>query len=108
MMMAPLWRQAFDLVERPLASAAESWVQSDAFMDFTAMAFKVQRRLAGDVQRAAEQWLALWGLPSRADAVKLMNQVGSLERELRDLQRRLERREADPRQLGPDRQQKAA
>jgi hypothetical protein len=108
MTMAPLWRQAFDLVERPLASAAESWVQTDAFMDLTATAFKVQRRLAADVQRASEQWLALWGLPSRADAVKLMNQVGSLDRELRDLRRRLDRREADPPQLRPDQQRKAA
>lgn len=108
MMMAPLWRQAFDLVERPLASAAESWVQSDELMDFTAVAFKVQRRLAADVQHASEQWLALWGLPSRADTVKLMNQVGSLERELRDLRRRLDRREGDARELRPGQRQRAA
>ena len=91
--MSPLWRQAFDLVERPFAASAESWVQSDTFMDLTAVAFKVQRRLNGDFQRATAQWLALWGMVSRADAVNLMNQVGSLEREVRDLKRQLERLE---------------
>ena len=96
MTMAPLWRQAFDLVERPFAASAESWVQSDTFMDFTAVAFKLQRRLLGDTRRAIERWLELWGMPSRADAAGLMNQVGSLEREVRELRRRLELREAAP------------
>jgi hypothetical protein len=91
MSMAPLWREAFDLFERPIAASAESWVQSEAFMDLSATAIKMQRRLLGDVQSAMERWLALWGLVSRADAVKLMNQVGSLEREVRDLKRQLER-----------------
>ncbi len=92
--MPPLWRQAFDRVERPLAASAESWVQSETFMDLTAVAVKLQRRLGADFQRRTEQWLALCGLVSRADAVRLMNQVGGLEREVRELGRRLDQRES--------------
>ncbi|MBV9049217.1 MAG: hypothetical protein JOY58_13160 [Solirubrobacterales bacterium] len=105
--MAPLWRQAFDAVERPIAAAAESWVQTDTFMDLTAFAFKIQRRVLAEGHRASEQWLHTWGMSSQADLAKLMNQIGSLERELRDLRRELERREAWP-QVARVRNRKAA
>ncbi len=98
--MASLWRQAFDAVERPFAAAAESWVQSDTFMDLTAAALRVQRRLLTEAHRASEQWLHAWGMTSQADIAKVMNQIGSLERQLRDLRRELERREASPEVAG--------
>ena len=84
-MSTPLWRLAFDAVERPLAAASESWVQSDTFMDVLAVSFKVQRRLVGESRRAFEAWLALWGLPTRTDVSALVNQVAALERQLRQL-----------------------
>jgi hypothetical protein len=102
--MASLLRQAFDAVERPIAAAAESWVETETFMDFATVAVKVQRRLGGDAQRATEQWLRAWGLASRADITKLMNEVGSLTREVRDLRQQVARREAGVRlRQAPDR-----
>jgi hypothetical protein len=102
--MASLWRQAFDAVERPVAAAAEAWVESETFMDFATVAVKAQRRLSGGVQRATEQWLGAWGLASRADVTKLMNEVGSLTRELRDLRQQVAQREAPARlRQAPDR-----
>ena len=41
----PLWRLAFDLVERPVGAASESLVQSEVFMDALAASWKVQRRM---------------------------------------------------------------
>ena len=84
-MSTPLWRLAFNAVERPLAAASESWVQSDAFMDVLAVSFKVQRRLVGETRRAFETWLAVWGVPTRTDVSALVNQVAALERQLRQL-----------------------
>jgi hypothetical protein len=84
-MSAPLWRMAFDAVERPLASWSESWVQSDAFMDVAAVGFKVQRRVLGEARGALEAWLGLWGVPTRGDVKALINQVAALERQLRQL-----------------------
>ena len=103
--MASLWRQAFDAVERPVAAAAETWVESGTFMDFATVAVRSQRRLSGEVQRVTDQWVHAWGLASRADVTKLMNEVGSLTRELRALRQQVAAREAGARlRQAPDRQ----
>jgi hypothetical protein len=91
--MASLWRQAFDAVERPLAVVAEAWVQSESFMDLAAIAVRGQRRVGGDLQRATGQWLHACGFASCADITKLMNEVGSLAREVRELRREIAVRE---------------
>jgi hypothetical protein len=97
--MTPLWRLPFDAIERPLTAFSESWVQSDTFMDATAVAFRVRRRLTHAVQPYVEQWLNLCGMPSRSDAVKVSNQVASLERQVRELRQEL-RRQAVEQQVG--------
>jgi hypothetical protein len=84
-MSRPLWRVAFDLVERPLAAASETWVQSDPFMDMTALGFKLQRRLTRQTDQALDAWLGLWGLATKRDVTALVNQVAALERQLREL-----------------------
>jgi hypothetical protein len=85
----PLWRQAFDAVERPIASASEAWVQTDTFMDMLAVTVKVQRKVTARVERALEAWVGAWGMPTRADVTALVNQVASLERKVRELEREL-------------------
>jgi hypothetical protein len=92
--MTPLWRKAFDAIERPLAAGTETWVQSDTFMDVTAVTFRIQRRVLGELHDATERWLHLWGFVSRGDVVRLTNQVASLERQVRDLRHTAEQREA--------------
>jgi hypothetical protein len=84
-MSTPLWRLAFDLVERPLAAASETWVQSDPFMDMAALGFKVQRRVTKESGKALDAWLGLWGLPTKRDVTALVNQVAALERQVREL-----------------------
>jgi hypothetical protein len=96
MTMTSLWRQAFDAIERPLAAASESWVQSKTFMDLATVTIRVQRRLAADGQRMTERWLHAWGMPARVDLFRLMNQVASLERQVRDLERELQLRHDRP------------
>jgi hypothetical protein len=96
MTMTSLWRQGFDAIERPLAAASESWVQSRTFMDLAAVTIRVQRRLAADSQRMTERWLHAWGMPARGDLLRLMNQVASLERQVRDLERERQPRKTRP------------
>jgi hypothetical protein len=91
----PLWRLAFDLVERPVGAAAETWVQTDVFMDALAVTWKVQRRVAREVHRGLGLWLGLWDLPRRSDVTALVTQVANLERQVRQVSRELERRERD-------------
>jgi hypothetical protein len=64
--MTSLWRQQFDAIERPLAAAAESWVQSKTFMDLAAVTIRMQRRLTAAGQSMTEQWLHAWGCPPAA------------------------------------------
>lgn len=96
MTMTSLWRQAFNAIERPLAAASESWVQSRTFMDLAAVTVRTQRRLAADGQRMTERWLHAWGMPARGDLFRLMNQVASLERQVRELEREREPRNDRP------------
>jgi hypothetical protein len=88
--MTPLWRKAFDAIERPMAAGSEAWIQSETFMDLATVGFRTQRRLLHELQENTERWLHLWGWVSRGDVLRLTNQVASLERQVRDL-----RREAD-------------
>src|SRR3954469_3805344 len=93
----PLWRLAFDTVERPVGAASEAWVQSDVFMDTLALTWKVQRRFAREVHRGLGLWLGLRCPTGRSDVASLVTQVASLERQVRQMSRELERRErTDP------------
>ncbi|HZE04534.1 MAG TPA: hypothetical protein VE127_04870 [Solirubrobacteraceae bacterium] len=91
--MPPLWRKAFDAIERPLAAGSEAWIQSDTFMDLATHSIRIQRRMLREVQHGTERWLHLWGWVSRDDVLRLSNQVASLERQVRDLRREAEHRE---------------
>jgi polyhydroxyalkanoate synthesis regulator phasin len=88
----PLWRLAFDLVERPVAAASETFLQSDVFMDALAASWKVQRRMTREMQRGVGLWLDVLAVPRRSDMTTLVNQVASLERQVRQVTRELERR----------------
>jgi hypothetical protein len=90
--LPPLWRLAFDLVERPVGAASESLIQTDVFMDALATGWKVQRRMAREMQRGVGLWLDVLALPRRSDLTTLVNQVASLERQVRQVTRELERR----------------
>ena len=88
--MAPLWRKAYDALERPLAAGSEAWIQSETFMDLATHSIRVQRRMLREVQGATERWLHMWGWVSRGDVLRLSNQVANLERQVRDLRREAE------------------
>lgn len=91
--MTPLWRKAYDAIERPLAAGSEAWVQSETFMDLATHSIRIQRRMLREIQQNTERWLHLWGFVSRSDVLRLSNQVASLERQLRDLRRAADERE---------------
>jgi hypothetical protein len=99
--LPPLWRLAFDLVERPVAAASETWVQTEVFMDALAMSWKLQKRLGREVHRGFGVWLDLWGLPRRSDLTSLVNQVASLERQVRQVTRELEQQRRGANGTGP-------
>ena len=90
--LTQLPRKAFDAVEQPVANASESLLEKDAFMDALALAWKVQRSALRRVERGAAAGMRVIGVPTRADVVDLVNQIGGLQREVRELRREIERR----------------
>src|SRR4051795_13776793 len=76
----PAWRLAFDAVERPIGAASETWVQSDVFMDALALTWKVQQRVAREMNRGLGVWFGLWGMPRRSDVNALVRQGASPRR----------------------------
>ena len=92
MRITRLPRKAFDAVEQPVASTAESLMETDRFMDALAATWKLQRSARRRVESGAATAMRLVGMPTGGDVVALVNQVGGLQRELRALQRELEAR----------------
>ena len=90
--LPPPWRLGFDLIERPIGAASESFIQTDVFMDALAGSWKLQRRMTREVERGVSAWLGLFGVPRRGDVNRLVNQVAGLERQVRQLRRELEQR----------------
>src|ERR1700733_15541084 len=88
----PLWRSAFDALERPIAGASESWLSSNTFMDGFAIAFRLQRRAGRELRRGLGVWLEAVNMPSRADVDRLANQLAGVERQVRELRTELEAR----------------
>ena len=82
-------RKAFDAVEQPVASASESLLEKDAVMDLLALAWKVNRSALRRVEHGAAAGLRLFGVPTRAE---LLNEIGALQREVRELRREIEAR----------------
>ena len=95
----PLWRQAFDAVERRVTPRAEEFVRTETF----AVGAALTRRavvLARDTARGATtRFWHLIDLPAGTDVSRLRAQVGALDREVRRLNLQLEaaRRETERR-----------
>jgi hypothetical protein len=92
MNLSRLPRKAFDAVERPVSGAAESLLETDAFRDALAVTWKLQRRAVRRVERGTAAGMRVLGVPSRADVTDLVNQIGGLQREVRELRREVEAR----------------
>jgi polyhydroxyalkanoate synthesis regulator phasin len=87
----PLWRQAFDAVDRRVAGPIESSARSDLFLDALALGWRLRGRLQREAERRSRHVLHLLNLPAHSDIRRLSEQVGALQREVRDLSREVER-----------------
>lgn len=96
-MTKPLWRQAFDTVERAAAPHLERGVQSDGFTEVVVL---VQRTRTGVYQRLERESRRVWhllNLPAGSDVQGLRRQVASLDREVRLLREAMQdQREEHP------------
>ena len=84
----PLWRQAFDAVDRRIAGPVEGAARSDVFGDVVALTVRAERRLRRELERRTRRALHLANLPTATDVRRLSEQVAELRRELRELEER--------------------
>ncbi|HSD11802.1 MAG TPA: hypothetical protein VLF14_12490 [Candidatus Binatia bacterium] len=81
----PLWRKAFDSVERTIAPGLESAVRSEGFADVATVAMRIRADVARGAERAMRRTLHFWNLPAGSDLKRLSEQVASVERRVREL-----------------------
>ena len=95
----PLWRQAFDAVERRVTPRAEELVRTEAFTIGAALTRRAVTLARGTARGATARAWHLLNLPAGTDVSRLRAQVGSLDREVRRLTLQLEaaRRETERR-----------
>jgi len=81
----PPWRQGFDAVERQLAPRLESVVRSEPFAIAVGLAARVQRAIEGDLARRTRQMLHRVNLPAGSDVTRILNEIGQLRLQVREL-----------------------
>lgn len=86
-------RRAYDAAEREIGPRVESLIRSDEFTATSTWIAKARRKIGGGV---AEVGAGLWhtlNLPAGTDVKRLRGQIGSLDREVRQLRLQVERME---------------
>jgi hypothetical protein len=92
----PLWRQTFDAVERRVAKPAEKTTRTDVFNDAVSVALKSKRTVQRAIERRTRRVLHMVNMPAATDVKRLSEQVAALHREVRSLQRELDKAEGRP------------
>jgi polyhydroxyalkanoate synthesis regulator phasin len=82
----PLWRRAFDEVDRRVSGPVEAGAHSDLFGDLVAVQWKLARRAQREVEKRTRRVLHAVNLPTATDVRLLSEQLAALQRQLRDLE----------------------
>jgi hypothetical protein len=82
---APLWRQAFDAVERRVTPPAEQLVRTPGFAVAAALVGRGRSVARGAARGLTARAWHLVNLPAGSDVSRLRTQVGALDREVRRL-----------------------
>jgi hypothetical protein len=86
----PLWRQAYDAVDSRLAPQLESLVQTKQFAQVLSLSWRAQTEARHFVERRTRELWHLMNLPAGSDVARLRDQVVTLDRRVRKLNRALE------------------
>ena len=86
----PLWLQGFNAIERQIGPRLETVIQSEPFAVAVGLVANVQRTVQRQVTRSTRRWLHLWNLPAGTDVTRILNELGTLQREVHDLTKRIQ------------------
>lgn len=85
-----MWRRAFDTAERAVGPRLEEMVRTEQFAEAVGVASRARQELERRAQRASRRAWHLWNLPAATDVNRILERMGALERQVRDLSKRLE------------------
>jgi hypothetical protein len=88
----PAWRQGFDAIEAAVAPRLEGLVQSEPFQIAAGLVSAAQKDAQRRVERTMRRALHLWNLPAGSDVTRILNEIGKLQRDVRELSRRVDER----------------
>ncbi|MET0145427.1 MAG: hypothetical protein ABW328_11685 [Ilumatobacteraceae bacterium] len=81
----PPWRQGFDAVERQVAPRVDSVIRSEGFAVAVGLAARAQRLVQDGANRASRRVLHGLNLPAGTDVTRILNEIGQLKRQVREL-----------------------
>lgn len=81
----PSWRQGFDALEQQLSPRLETLVQSEQFAVAIGLAARVQRAVEGELARTTRRVLHRLNLPAGTDVSRILNEIGQLRVQVREL-----------------------
>jgi hypothetical protein len=91
----PSWRQGFDALEEQLSPRLESVVQSEQFAVAVGLAARVQRAVEGEMARTTRRVLHRLNLPAGTDVSRILNEIGQLRVQVRELSTELDEARAE-------------
>lgn len=91
----PLWRQGYDAVEREVAPRLDAVVRSDEFAQLVGLAAHLQHAVRQDVARLTRRVLHAVNLPAATDVSRILAELGRLEKQVHELNRRLAEHEGE-------------
>ena len=90
----PAWRQGYDAVEAMVGPPLEQLVRSDQFAQGVAVLTRLRRQLEAQAARTSRQVLHGLNLPAGSDVTRLLNEIGELRKQVRQLSAELAARDS--------------
>ena len=88
----PLWRQGYDAVESSFGPQLEQLVASDRFAQAVGVVSQLRRDLEQRASRTTRHVLHRFNLPAATDVTRLLNEIGELKKQVRQLSEQLDAR----------------
>jgi hypothetical protein len=86
----PAWRQGFDAIEQAVAPRLEGLMKNDQFHVAMGLATQAQKAVQTRTERAMRRALHLWNLPAGSDVTRILNEIGKLQRDVRELSKQVD------------------
>ena len=91
----PSWRQGFDALEQQLSPRLEALIQSEQFAVAVGLVARLQRAVEGEMARATRRVLHRLNLPAGTDVSRILNEIGQLRVQVRELSSELDEARAE-------------